>query len=330
MPMTMARPLALVCGWSSSMWLRQCLDRVTVCKYCLIINPIILSTCGGSWREPPAVVSRRWLPAARALAPGGRPGRRNRVRRRGAARSRRQSRAHRYPLSRPCRWQHAVAPPPRRLHVMTHIMVLPMRNVFLTAKMVGTVAAMFPGRVHLGVGVGWMPEEFALLDSDFHTRGARTEEMVAVLRALWGEQPASFSGKHHSFESVAMFPVPSVPVPIYGSGSSEAALDRAARVMDGFVAMPCSVDEIENDLMPALRARLGRYGRSISDFHVNVIPAQVGPDDLRRLADLGVTSVQVHPFARDQALHAPLPDKLDAVRRWADRVLTGREPQDEA
>jgi probable F420-dependent oxidoreductase len=224
----------------------------------------------------------------------------------------------------------AVAAATRRLHVMTHIMVLPMRNVFLTAKMVGTVAAMFPGRVHLGVGVGWMPEEFALLESDFHTRGARTEEMVAVLRALWGEQPASFSGKYHSFESVAMFPVPPVPVPIYGSGSSEAALDRAARVMDGFVAMPCSVDEIENDLMPALRARLAQYGRSISDFHVNVIPPQVGPDDLRRLADLGVASVQVHPFARDQALHAPLPDKLDAVRRWADRVLTGHESQDEA
>jgi probable F420-dependent oxidoreductase len=224
----------------------------------------------------------------------------------------------------------AVAAATRRLHVMTHIMVLPMRNVFLTAKMVGTVAAMFPGRVHLGVGVGWMPEEFALLDSDFHTRGTRTEEMVAVLHALWGEQPASFSGKYHSFESVAMFPVPPVPVPIYGSGSSEAALDRAARVMDGFVAMPCSVDEIENDLMPALRARLGQYGRSISDFHVNVIPPQVGPDDLRRLADLGVASVQVHPFTRDQALHAPLPDKLDAVRRWADRVLTGRESPDEA
>jgi probable F420-dependent oxidoreductase len=224
----------------------------------------------------------------------------------------------------------AVAAATRRLHVMTHIMVLPMRNVFLTAKMVGTVAALFPGRVHLGAGVGWMPEEFALLDSDFHTRGARTEEMVAVLRALWGEQPASFSGKYHSFESVAMFPVPPVPVPIYGSGSSEAALDRAARVMDGFVAMPCSVDEIENDLMPALRARLDQYGRSISDFHVNVIPPQVGPDDLRRLAGLGVASVQVHPFARDQALHAPLPDKLDAVRRWADRVLTGRESRDEA
>jgi probable F420-dependent oxidoreductase len=224
----------------------------------------------------------------------------------------------------------AVAAATRRLHVMTHIMVLPMRNVFLTAKMVGTVAAMFPGRVHLGVGVGWMPEEFALLDSDFHTRGTRTEEMVAVLHALWGEQPASFSGKYHSFESVAMFPVPPVPVPMYGSGSSEAALDRAARVMDGFVAMPCSVDEIENDLMPALRARLGQYGRSISDFHVNVIPPQVGPDDLRRLADLGVASVQVHPFTRDQALHAPLPDKLDAVRRWADRVLTDRESPDEA
>jgi len=222
----------------------------------------------------------------------------------------------------------AVAAATRRLHVMTHIMVLPMRNVFLTAKMVGTVAALFPGRVHLGVGVGWMPEEFALLDSDFHTRGARAEEMVAVLRALWGEQPASFSGKYHSFESVAMFPVPSAPVPIYGSGNSEAALDRAARVMDGFVAMPCSVDEIENDLMPALRARLGRHGRSISGFHVNVIPPQVDRDDLKRLADLGVGSVQVHPFARDQALHAPLPDKLDAVRRWADRVLVGHQSGD--
>jgi probable F420-dependent oxidoreductase len=208
-----------------------------------------------------------------------------------------------------------------RLQVMTHVMVLPMRNPFLVAKSVGTVAALFPGRVHVGIGVGWMPEEFALLESRFDNRGARTNEMVGVLRALWGGQPAGFTGTHYAFDSVAMFPAPEIPPPIYGSGSSDAALDRAARLLDGFVAMPCSVDEIADDLLPALRGRLAGHGRADADFHLNVIPPAVGVDELRRLTELRVDSIQVHPFTREQALHAPLREKVDAIRRYGDATI---------
>ena len=218
----------------------------------------------------------------------------------------------------------AVAAVTDRLRLMTHIYVLPLRDPVLVAKTVGSAAAMFPGRMELGIGVGWNAEEFALVGADFGNRGARTDESIDVLRALWGPQPASYAGSHYSFSDVAMFPAPSSPVPILVGGSSPAAMERAVRTGDGFVAMPTTVAELEW-LVGQLRAGLARHGRSPDDFHINTVPKDVdSPDALGRLDDLGVTSVQVHPFTRDQAIHGSLGEKLDAIRVWADRMIGTR------
>jgi len=215
----------------------------------------------------------------------------------------------------------AVAAATTRLRLMTHIFVLPLRHPALVAKTVGSAAALFPGRMELGVGVGWNAEEFGLVAAEFGNRGARTDESIDVLRALWGPQPASYDGKHYAFTDVAMFPVPSTPVPILVGGNSPAAMERAVRTGDGFVAMPTTVAETAA-LVAQLEEGLARHGRARNGFHINTVPSDIdGPDALRRLDDLGVTSVQVHPFNRDVAIHGSLTEKVDAIRRWADRMI---------
>ncbi len=211
----------------------------------------------------------------------------------------------------------AVAAATARLHVMSHVTVLPLRDPFLIAKSVATVATMFPGRVEFGIGVGWMREEFELLGSDFSTRGARTEEMIGVIQAIWNVQPASFQGAHYSFAAARMHPVPTVP--ILGSGTSRAAIDRAARLLDGFATMPGTVEELEHDIA-SLRDRLAAHGRSLNGFHINATTPVATPDDLDRLADLGVTSVQVHPFGRREAQHESIAAKVAIMSEFADDV----------
>ncbi|MET0143767.1 MAG: LLM class flavin-dependent oxidoreductase, partial [Ilumatobacteraceae bacterium] len=191
----------------------------------------------------------------------------------------------------------------------------------LVAKTVGSIAALFPHRFELGIGVGWLPDEFALIGTDFTTRGRRTEESVEILRALWGHQPASYDGKHHDFSDVGMFPVPAFPAPLLLGGISAAALERATRIGDGYVAMPATIDEYEHEWLPALHAGLQRSGRERSDFHVNVVPTDVtGPADLERLDDLGITSVQLHPFDRETATSGSLDQKLAAIGSYAARM----------
>lgn len=218
----------------------------------------------------------------------------------------------------------AVAAVTSRLRFMTHIFVLPLRHPVFVAKTVGSAAALFPGRMQLGIGVGWNAEEYHLVGAEFGTRGARTDEAIDLLRALWGEQPASFHGEHYSFTDVPMFPRPSMPVPILVGGNSPAAMERAVRTGDGFVAMPTTVEET-GSLVERLREGLARHGRSADDFHINTVPSDVdSPDALRRLEDLGVTSAQVHPFPRDVAIHGSLSEKLEAIHRWADRMMVAR------
>jgi probable F420-dependent oxidoreductase len=208
------------------------------------------------------------------------------------------------------------------LRLMTHILVLPLRSPVLMAKTAGSIAALFPGRFDLGVGVGWLPDEFALTQTEFRTRGRRTDEAIEVLRALWGAQPASHDGPHYGFAGIGMFPVPETPPPLLVGGSSETALDRAARLGDGYVAMPATVEEYGATIVPAMHHALQRHGRSPEGFHVNVVPSDVTcPEDLVRLHQMGVTSVQLHPFDRDTAVHGSLERKLDAIGTYAEKVL---------
>jgi len=117
------------------------------------------------------------------------------------------------------------------------VLVLPYRNPLLVAKMVATLDVLSKGRVILGVGVGWMEEEFRALGlTTFHDRGAVTDEYIRILRELWTKQEPSYKGRFHSFEEVRFYPKPvqRPHPPIWIAGHTRAAIRRAARLGDGW------------------------------------------------------------------------------------------------
>jgi len=129
----------------------------------------------------------------------------------------------------------AMAAVTSRVRFLTNVYVLALRNPFLAARAVATAAALSGDRVALGVGVGWCREEFDLAGQPFAHRGARTDEMIEVLRKLWSGAFVEHHGRFYDFPRVRVLPAPGAPVPIYGGGLSEPALRRAAR-LDGWLS----------------------------------------------------------------------------------------------
>ena len=130
-----------------------------------------------------------------------------------------------------------VAGATERLRLVTSVLVLPYRNPVLTAKMVASLDVLSGGRVTLGVGTGWLAEEFEALGSPaFEKRGAVTDEWIAIFKQLWTQSPASFDGQFYKFGNIRCepFPLQKPHPPIWVGGHSRAALRRTARHGDGW------------------------------------------------------------------------------------------------
>jgi probable F420-dependent oxidoreductase len=124
-----------------------------------------------------------------------------------------------------------------RLRLVTSVMILPYRNPVTTAKMLATIDVLSAGRVTVGVGVGWLEEEFRALGApDFRRRGAVSDEYLRIFKTLWTESPASFAGEFYRFEALRCLPRPvqTPHPPIWIGGHSTAALRRVARLGDGW------------------------------------------------------------------------------------------------
>jgi len=216
----------------------------------------------------------------------------------------------------------AIAGAVPRLHLMTHIYILPVRSPVHAAKAAGSLAALFPGRFEFGVGIGWLPDEYEVTGSDFATRGARLDEAIAVMTSLWREGQTGFAGKHYRVEGITMEPRPSPPPPVLVGGHSAAAFDRAGRLGQGFVAMPGTLADHRDRIVPTLAAALEKHGRSLDGFHIAATPTSLDShDELVAWGEAGVTSVQVTAFDRPTATNAPLNAKLGMVAALAARIL---------
>src|ERR1700678_1696244 len=129
-----------------------------------------------------------------------------------------------------------VAAVTQRVRLGTSVLVLPMRHPLPLAKELATLHNLSEGRLILGAGVGWLEPEFAALGVPFHERGRRMDEGIAMMRAVWTQDPVSFRGKYipDEINEMTMLPMPISRIPIWIGGSSDAARKRTARVADGW------------------------------------------------------------------------------------------------
>ena len=183
----------------------------------------------------------------------------------------------------------------KTIKLATGILILPQRHPIYTAKEVATVDVLSGGRVILGIGSGWMKEEFESLGIDFHKRGAMTDEAIQALRALWKSGTASFDGKHFKFGPLHSNPKPvKGDVPIHVGGHSPAAAKRAGRYGDGFFPTVMSPEKLKK-LFDIVRSEAQKAGRNPDAIEFSCMTRSLQPNDLNTLADLGVTRVVINP-----------------------------------
>jgi probable F420-dependent oxidoreductase len=188
------------------------------------------------------------------------------------------------PLPDPLIWLAYVAAATSRIRLATGIMILPQHNPVVAAKQIATLDHMSGGRVLLGIGVGWLKEEFDAIGVPFEERGARTDEYMSAMRELWtGERP-TFQGRFVQFENAFCRPQPvNGSVPIIVGGHSKAAARRAGRLGDGFFP----AREAPADLISLARQSAAEAGR---DPDALEITASL-PDDLERIPELAAAGV---------------------------------------
>jgi probable F420-dependent oxidoreductase len=209
----------------------------------------------------------------------------------------------------------------QRLRFLTGVYVVPMRNPFHLAKAIGTAAVLTNYRVALGLGLGWMRDEFALLSEDFDSRAPRTAEMIEVMRKLWTGEMVEHHGRFYDFDRLNMRPAVRGAIPLIVGGVTQAALRRAARIGDGWIPHAISTAEAR-DAIAAIRRYRSEYGR-LADPFTAVVPLTdaFDPSGYRRAEEAGVTHVLTTPWMLYGGSHRSLADKRDGLRRFADDVI---------
>jgi probable F420-dependent oxidoreductase len=209
-----------------------------------------------------------------------------------------------------------------RLRLGTGILVLPEHHPLQLAKRCATIDRLSGGRLFLGVGVGWMREEFQLLEQPFEQRGPRTDEMIEVLRKLWGGGMVEHHGRFYDFPRLQMSPAPRAPIPILIGGVSDAALRRAGRIGDGWISDIHTSEELRG-IVKKIREHRRAAGREGAPLEIVAAASDAfGVDGYRRLEEIGVTTVQTMPWLFYGGPTEALDKKLEGLRRFADDVIS--------
>ena len=196
-----------------------------------------------------------------------------------------------------------------RVRLGTGICLVPQRNPVYTAKDVANVDLLSGGRFDLGVGVGWLAEEFRAVNVPWERRGARTRSYLEVMRRLWSDAVSEYKDEFYELPACKMNPKPvqSPHPPIHFGGESDAALRRVADLGQGWYGFNRDPDEAGEGIR-RLGELLAERGRKPGDVEIHVSPYMkpIGADDLARYRDAGVDQVIVLAFAAD-------PDTLRAA-----------------
>jgi probable F420-dependent oxidoreductase len=211
-------------------------------------------------------------------------------------------------------WAGAAAP---SLKLGMSVLVIPLRNPVLLAKQLSSLDFLTGGRLILGAGVGWMEEEFRLVDQDFASRGRRAVEMVRLMRALWTGETVDFRGEFYRVSGCRMHPRPAqATIPVVWGGHSDAALRRVAKVGDGWHPTQITLDQLA-DGIARLRHYCDRHGRDPASIKVIARPGdryEVTQEAHARHLELGIDHLVVDTtIKQEDADLARLREKMERV-----------------
>jgi probable F420-dependent oxidoreductase len=205
----------------------------------------------------------------------------------------------------------------RDVELVTGVLILPQRQTGLVAKQAAEVDVLSGGRLRLGVGVGWNPVEFEVLGEDFHDRGRRSEEQVALMRRLWAEPTISFDGSWHHVDNAGLRPLPvRRSIPVWFGGGADATLRRTGRMGDGWMPQR-EPDQVAREAIARIHRAAAEAGRKPEDIGLEprLTLASVPEDDRAAFVagwrDLGATHVCVNTMGMGLAT---VDDHLAALR----------------
>jgi len=218
------------------------------------------------------------------------------------------------PLPDPLMWMAYMAGVTSTIKFGTGILILPQHNPVITAKQVATLDSMSDGRVLLGIGVGWMREEFDAIGASFDDRGARTDEYVAVMRELWTADKPTFHGRFVNFDETYCRPQPAQgSVPIIVGGDTPFAARRAGRLGDGYFPARGAPQE----LLDLARRTAEEHGRDPDAIEFTTqLPDSL--DEIPALAARGISRLLV-PVSPMAGLAAVIKTPGD-VAPWAETI----------
>jgi probable F420-dependent oxidoreductase len=209
-----------------------------------------------------------------------------------------------------------------RIFFGSGIYILPLRHPLLTARAAITAQQLSNGRLRLGIGAGWLAEEFAALDQQFDNRMARLEEIVEILRKAWAGGPVEHHGRFYSFEPVQLTDRPLEVVPLVFGSTAERGLRRAARLGDGWYN-PGNAS-LEDCL--AVREKVERlraeYGRQDRPFHYYVrVNIRSQPHDAARYRQAGFDDLVIPwQIVWSETEPTTLEQKLTSLERVAEAL----------
>ncbi len=216
----------------------------------------------------------------------------------------------------------AVAAVTSGLRITTSVVKLPIRQPAIVAKQLSSLAVLSNNRIVLGVGLSPWPEDFAVCQIPYEKRGQRMDEMIEIIRGLMSGDYFGYQGQIFQMAPIKLCPVPTRPVPILIGGHTDAALKRAARIGDGWIAAGATLDDLAG-YVKTLRTLRAEYGREKAPFEVHGMGAEAfSADGVKRLEDVGVDEVIVafrNVYNKDP--DTTLEEKLAQMRWYADNVI---------
>ena len=204
------------------------------------------------------------------------------------------------------------------IELVTGVIILPQRQTVLVAKQAAEVDVLSGGRLRLGVGVGWNAVEFEALGEDFHTRGKREEEQIELLRMLWTQPVITFKGRWHTVTEAGLNPLPvQRPIPVWLGGHSDAALERAGRIGDGWLPQMPPGDKAR-EAIDKLHRAAREAGRDPATLGIEArLHMRDGDPDTWRAAldawrDLGATHASINTMGMGLTAR----EHIAAIRRF--------------